>query len=175
MSLRTAEQQAERLFEKFGNGSVPIDVDEVAARLGVPVVYDDLGTEDVSGLLVSNEDGACIFIQKGDHPNRQRFSVAHEIAHFVLGHQKEAGEHVHVDRGHFISWRDPRSAAGVDPKEMEANRFAAVLLMPASLVKEKVSTMVLGPLLDQHVRKLAQEFEVSEQAMTIRLTKLGLL
>jgi hypothetical protein len=47
--------------------------------------------------------------------------------------------------------------------------------MPAKLLRERVTNLGGGPLLDQDVSQLALEFEVSEQAMTIRLSPLGLL
>ena len=93
----------------------------------------------------------------------------------MLRHQFVSGEHVHVDRGHFISQRGPRSATGVDVKEIEANQFAAALLMPADLINKEMAALGGGALLDWHVSQLASTFEVSEQAMTIRLTKLGFL
>jgi Zn-dependent peptidase ImmA (M78 family) len=81
-----------------------------------------------------------------------------------------------VDRGNFISQRGPRASEGLDPKEIEANQFAASLLLPVKLVQRRVKELVGdGPLLDYHVTQLAKEFAVSEQAMTIRLTTLGLL
>lgn len=176
MTIRGAQRRAEEIVLHFGDSAVPVDVESIAERLGLPVLYEDLGSPEVSGVLVSSDEGACIFIQRTDHPNRRRFSIAHEIGHYVLKHQFEEGEHVHVDRGHYISRRDERSAAGVDPKEMEANAFAAALLMPEEFVRERVAVVTRGQaILDYHVRHLANLFEVSEQAMTIRLTRLGLL
>lgn len=175
MSVQFARSQAEKIIERFDITSASIDVEQIAQHLGLTVAFDNLG-EGVSGLLVSNADGAYIFVQKDDSHQRQRFTIAHEIGHFVLRHQFEGGKHVHVDRGNFISQRGPRASEGVDPKEIEANQFAAALLMPASLVSKHVRLCTTGgPVLDHHVEKLAKEFEVSEQAMTIRLGTLGLL
>ena len=175
MSVRSARNQAERLIEQLAISHLPIDVENIADQLGLSVIYDDLGP-DVSGLLVTNTDGAHIFVQAHDHENRQRFTVAHEIAHFILRHQFESGKHVHVDRGNFISQRGPRSSEGIDSKEIEANQFASCLLMPFKFIQQSVSSLTGdGPLLDHHVEQLAEEFQVSEQAMTIRLTTLGLL
>lgn len=84
-------------------------------------------------------------------------------------------EHAHVDRGHYISQRGPKTSDGTDIKEIEANQFAASLLMPSKLVREKVVELGGSSLLDYHVSQLAEMFEVSEQAMIIRLTTLGLL
>ena len=149
-------------------------LNDLAKTLGLPVIYTDLG-DDVSGLLVSNGAESCIVVNKDDHPHRRRFTIAHEIGHFCLKHQFEPGEHVHVDRGNFISKRGLRSSAGVDPKEIEANQFAANLLMPALLLRRTITAMHVANLHDHHVKKLADDFKVSEQAMTIRLDGLGLL
>jgi Zn-dependent peptidase ImmA (M78 family) len=72
--------------------------------------------------------------------------------------------------------RGPRAAAGIDHKEIEANQFAASLLMPESVVREQVRLVAADrPLDDIDVSLLARQFMVSEQAITIRLSTLGLL
>jgi Zn-dependent peptidase ImmA (M78 family) len=174
MSVQFARRKAEQLIERFNIMTPPVDAKGIAKRLGLPVLSSDLG-EDVSGLLISDGDHSCIAVRNNDPVVRQRFTIAHEIGHFLLQHQLEKGEHVHVDRGNFISKRGLRSAAGIDPKEIEANQFAANLLMPAVLLRQAISELRRDVLLDQHVQLLADTFQVSEQAMTIRLDTLGLL
>lgn len=174
MSVQFARRKAEQLVAHLNITFPPVDAKGIAKTLGLPVVASDLG-EDVSGLLISDGDDSCIAVRKSDPLVRRRFTIAHEIGHFLLQHQFEKGEHVHVDRGNFISKRGLRSAAGIDPKEIEANHFAANLLMPAVLLRQAISQLGGGVLLDQHVQQLADMFQVSEQAMTIRLDTLGLL
>lgn len=173
MSARSARNQATILLQKCQQLTVPVDLTAVAKSLGLRVEEKPLG--DVSGLLITGEGRALICVNStGETPQRKRFTIAHEIGHFYLGHQFEEGEHVHVDRGNFISARSGRSSAGVDPKEVEANQFAAALLMPAPMVEGEAARLAGdGPLLDQHVEELAKKFDVSEQAMTIRLSALG--
>ncbi len=173
MSTRLARMQAERLIERLRIKTPPVDVEHVAQILGLEITEDDLGVG-VSGLLVTNAKTAHIFIQESDAETRKRFTIGHEIGHYFLRHQFENGEHVHVDKGNFISQRGPQAATGVDPKEIEANQFAASLLMPSKMVHERVAALGT-PLLDDEVIQLAKEFKVSEQAMTIRLTTLDLL
>jgi Zn-dependent peptidase ImmA (M78 family) len=173
MSNVFARLQGEKLAEELGGQTVPVDVVRIAKTLGLRVVPADLGAG-VSGLLVTGEEDKCICVQKTDTSTRRRFTIAHEIGHYYLKHQFKDGTHVHVDRGHLISQRSTRSSEGVDPIEVEANQFAACLLMPSGTVRTEVAK-IDGPLLDQHVEKLAETFEVSEQAMTIRLTNLRLL
>jgi Zn-dependent peptidase ImmA (M78 family) len=174
MSLRTARFQGETLTETFGFTKPPIDVQLIAKRLRLKVIDCDLG-EDVSGLLISKGNSTIIAIQKSDPPNRKRFTIAHEIGHFHLRHQFEPGEHVHVDRGHLIIPRNSRSSTGVDLKEIEANQFAACLLMPSKMLMRSIKALKAKSLRDDHVEKLAVEFGVSEQAMTIRLSTIGFL
>jgi Zn-dependent peptidase ImmA (M78 family) len=174
MSLRSARYQGEALAEAFGFSKPPVDVQLIAKRLALKVVHCDLG-EDVSGLLISKGDSILIAVQEDDPPNRKRFTIAHEIGHFHLRHQFEPGEHVHVDRGHFITPRNSRSSTGVDLKEIEANQFAACLLMPSKLLMRNIKALKAKSLRDDHVERLARQFDVSEQAMTIRLSTLGFL
>lgn len=176
MSIAFARTQGERLALQSGLAAPRLDVNAIATKLGIRVIKADLGT-DVSGLLVTSPgQRVSICVHTGDSPSRQRFTIAHELAHHILGHQFEAGNHVHVDRGNFISQRGPRASQGVDPKEIEANQFAAALLMPSVWVRAAAAKMQgQGPLVDHHVVELAKAFGVSEQAMTIRLTTLRLL
>lgn len=174
MSLRAARQQGEALADALNFKSAPVDVEVVAKHLRLRLVRMDLG-DDVSGLLVSRGNSTTIAVQETDHSNRQRFTIAHEIGHYCLRHQFEPGEHVHVDRGHLITPRNSRSSTGVDPKEIEANQFAACLLMPSTLLSRAIKRFKTDSLRDYHVAQLSDDFKVSEQAMTIRLSTLGYL
>jgi Zn-dependent peptidase ImmA (M78 family) len=176
MSIQTARMHAVQLAKQFGlDEKPPVNVYDVARELGLRVVSANLG-EDVSGLLITNDDSSIVCLQATDAQSRKRFTLAHEIAHYVLGHQFERGEHVHVDHGNYISQRGLRASTGLDPKEIEANQFAATLLKPPQLLRAEVQKrMGKQALLDSHVSELARVFEVSEQAMTIRLSTLGLL
>ena len=174
MSVRSARAQGEGLAETLGFKKPPVDVEKVAKHLGLKIVEAHLGY-DVSGLLISSKTSTCIAVQE-DHPSyRKRFTIGHEIGHFFLRHQFPPGQHVHIDHEYVITPRNSRSKAGIDPKEIEANQFAASLLMPSKLLLAEIESKKMKPLLDRHVTELAEKFEVSEQAMTIRLSTLGLL
>lgn len=172
MSYQHIRRQAEELVEAAAIKKLPVDVERVAKHLGLNVVHAELG-KDTSGLLVvQGPEDVRICINKEDPPTRRRFSTAHEIGHWVLKHHTKPG--VHVDRGHVVLARDQRSSQGVDKTEVEANQFASALLMPERMLKEAVATSA-NPLRDVDITDLAKVFQVSEQAMTIRLTRLGLL
>ena len=176
MNVRHARAQAEQLIKRLNidTSDLPINVKKIAEDLGLTVTETTLD-EDVSGLLIKRKlDGetADIFVNRSDGQRRKRFTIAHEIGHFLLSHEFDSAG-VHVDRGiHAIPRRS--KLAKVEPKEVEANQFAATLLMPAQLVHEVVDDLGL-PLYDYDIEDLADRFDVSEQAMTIRLGTLGIL
>jgi Zn-dependent peptidase ImmA (M78 family) len=169
MSIARARQQAERLVEQLGiaKSQSHVDVEAVARHLGLAVVHERLG-DDISGMLVTKGGKTTICIETDHHPHRQRFSIAHEIGHHVLRHLF-AGEHVHVDR---VIMRNAQSSEGTDPREIEANQFAASLLMPAEMVHHHVQALK-SQYVEQVVPRLAKQFKVSEQAMAFRLSSLG--
>jgi len=173
MSVQLARAAAEKLVERLGIRKAPIDVEKIVQALGLRIVTVDLG-DDVSGLLVSRKGMASIAVKQKDPPVRRRFTIAHEIGHFCLRHHLLGNELVHTDEHRQVIYRSPRASEGLDPLEIQANQFAASLLMPTKLIRERVATL-RKPLLEHDVKVLATEFRVSEQAMTIRLSTLGLL
>jgi Zn-dependent peptidase ImmA (M78 family) len=174
MSIQSARNYAEMLIEHLGINDAPVDLDVVARHFNLQIIFISLD-DDVSGLLITKPDRSCIAVREQDHKARQRFTMAHEIGHYCLRHQFEPGQHVHVDRGYAISQRNTRSSTGTDQKEIEANQFAARLLMPTKLLQKSIRELNADHLYDIHVTKLAIKFGVSEQAMTIRLSGMGFL
>jgi len=128
--------------------------------------------DDISGFLLRNSGGqAIIGVNTLHHPNRQRFTIAHEIGHCVLNHQSE----LHIDRA-VVKLRDHASNKGEDPDEVEANGFAAELLMPAEFLSDDLRKLTLTDLLDDRkMQQIAKKYQVSVQAMTNRLVSLGYL
>jgi Zn-dependent peptidase ImmA (M78 family) len=169
MSIVRARRQAQRLVEELGITDTQghVDVDAVARKLGLPVVRSAMG-DDISGMLVSKPGMTTICINKDQHANRQRFTIAHEIGHHVLRHLF-AGEHVHVDR---VIMRNALSSEGTDAREIEANQFAASLLMPEHMVHHHLLALK-SQYVEDVIPKLAKQFKVSDQAMAFRLSSLG--
>ena len=78
-----------------------------------------------------------------------------------------------VDQHAFVSFRNSKSSSASDPHEIEANQFAAALLMPEAFLRACLDQLGENPDVEESIRRLAQRFDVSAQAMTIRLTSLG--
>ena len=173
MSTSRAQREATRLLELLKVRSAPVDVNGIASAVGLKIIYENF-TGDISGLLITRDSNGVIGVHSKHALVRQRFTIAHEIGHFVLRHHSESGDHVHVDEGWKTTARNERSAKGVDRHEIEANRFAAALLMPEALLRTRAAEFRHKRLSEGDVFTLAQEFKVSEQAMTLRLRNLGL-
>ena len=169
MSASTAEQKAQELLVEM-KAQVPIDVSATAEFVGLSIVEEDL-EDSVSGMLVVKDGHGVIGVNEHHHPNRRRFSVAHEIGHYLL-HRK--GASVFVDSTP-VFFRDETSAAGTKQQEIEANAFAAELLIPAASLRERVEQQALDPYDDAAVHRLARTFGVSAQALTIKLVRLDLI
>jgi predicted transcriptional regulator len=163
------ETEATRLLEEMGEKKLPIDVEKIARRLKVRVEKADLG-EGCSGVLVRTGKTAQVGVHFRHHPNRQRFTIAHELGHYRL---HEGG--TYIDRTTTARFRKDESGSGTEVEEREANQFAAALLMPEKLVRAEFAKHPFDLGDDDQLRKLCRTFEVSSQAMMWRLTNLDLL
>ena len=163
------EKKAGDLLQKAAMVQAPVPVDEVARYLGIQVDEADLG-EDCSGMLVREEGSVVIGVNANHHEHRKRFTIAHEIAHYML-HGGEA----YIDKPPHIDFRAADSGSGTQQEETEANQFAAALLMPADQVRAAVAEQPFDPAQDDELPNLARRFKVSPQAMTTRLIHLGLI
>ncbi|MBU0581924.1 MAG: ImmA/IrrE family metallo-endopeptidase [Alphaproteobacteria bacterium] len=134
----------------------PIPLDAISADLGLRVVQTPLGS-DTAGQIVRDgrsHSGYSIYINSTQHPNRQRFTWAHEIAHFAL--HRDLIESGIVDDTMY------RSSLS-NFYEVQANKMAADILMPIRLVKR------WRDLMQMDVVQLAKAFQVSTASMQIRL------
>lgn len=142
--------------------SAPVDVEAMAEALGLAVNMDAALPADISGRIMRGGNGpAGYYIElNGRHSfNRRRFTLAHEIAHYLL-HRDKIGDGVEDN----ALYRSRLS----DYIEIEANRLAAQILMPAKLVRDIHDAGLRQP------AGLSQAFQVSEEAMRIRLEQLRL-
>lgn len=150
----------------------PVDVEAVARLLGVRVVYEELD-DDMSGLLLITQKRPTIAVNAAHHENRQRFTIAHELGHLLL--HATTDDDLFVDKKVFN--RNTKASQGVYRQEIEANRFAAELLMPKKMIESIVLSddddIDLSD--DLIVSQLARSFRVSEQALAIRLASLDLV
>jgi Zn-dependent peptidase ImmA (M78 family) len=165
-----AEERAAAVLADAGVSAPPVPVETIASALGAELAFAPFEGE-VSGMLVRGEDRTTVIGVNSAHANtRQRFTVAHELAHLVM----HPGITMFIDRSVRVNWRDGQS----NLDEVEANAFAAQLLMPRDMVVEQVKKVIaareqITP--DALARRLAKSFQVSPQAMSYRLENLGIV
>lgn len=148
--------------ERYMN-EAPVRLGALARELGLAVKLSSL-PNGVSGQISRLAQGEYrVRLNRFHGRERQRFTLAHEIAHFLL-HRSEIDQRRNgiVDNALYRS--------GVpEPMEFEANRLAADLIMPDRLIKaERRSLIDLNP--EELVDRMAKIFAVSKVAMEIRLS-----
>lgn len=154
-----AKQAAECLATYWPEREIPVDAVLMARRMGVRPLLAKLPVN-VSG-AISKRAGAdaTIYVEETEPSVRQRFTVAHELGHYVRQSGDETIE--------FVDFRDKSSRTGTDPEEVFANSFAANVLMPEAEFRAMWT-------LYKNVIPLAREFRVSVDAANWRLKKLGI-
>ena len=157
--MTSIQAHANKLLSIFWAGkSLPVDPAEIARQRGVQVKPLGNPFDSDSGWFRFVDGRPTIFFNQLESSNRQRFTIAHELGHYELGH----GERPRDSAAAFNMYN-------FDPVEVEANRFAAELLMPEASVRWLVDRGQTS------LSQLGNAFQVSEVAMKYRLKNLGLL
>jgi Zn-dependent peptidase ImmA (M78 family) len=155
--------------------TAPVDIEQIAEHYGLVIIRQP-AEEKVSGFILRENESVIIGVNSIHHTNRQRFTIAHEIGHFLL----HRGEMIHIDsdrKAFEINLRDEQASTGLSPNEKEANLFAAELLMPRSLLTQDVRKIGRIDLLynEDIIRELAKKYKVSVAALTFRLANLNFI
>ncbi len=164
MNLRRARYEARRLLHSSGvRHPDHIDVEEIARAYGVEIVFGKLD----GAMARVMRFGSKVRIRVSDritNPGAIRFSIAHELGHLVLGHEIPT----EADVEQFLVRACTRHRGDGDP-EVEANAFAAELLMPRWLVRRlcEISPVDLRP-----VHRIADDFRTSVVASAVRFAEL---
>lgn len=159
--------------------AAPVEFENLeVAFLPVSVEYSlEEMPDDVSG-FITYKHGKYFIVVNENHPEtRRRFTQAHELGHYVLGHL--ADTHLLIDskkESQFKLYRSEFHSNAEYAKEREANIFAANLLMPERLVIEEIQSTVYDEMdLPTVIESLSEKFKVSKEAMYYRLVNLGII
>lgn len=162
-----AREAARTVLLDFGVKGAPVPIERIIKARNVVLQYAPLD-DDLSGMAFIKDGVGIIGINALHHPNRQRFTAAHELGHHVL-HAPHIQKAVHVDKGFRVLMRDDVSSKGIDSLEIEANAFASELLMPRELLAIVLDASGLDMEDDVGIEALAKRFRVSASAMRFRL------
>lgn len=153
-------ETARRILDVYWDRNIPVNIDDIARKMGSEVYYLPklAGGDDISGRFdVINGIPTCS-VRDTDSEQRKRFTLAHELGHFALGHG-----------GGFRDNSASFNIYNYDQREVDANTFAAELLMPKLAID-----YVMDKLEVNSINEFAKLFNVSVPAMTYRLKNLGI-
>ncbi len=156
------EALVKRILQAEPDLRVPVPIQELCARLGI-LRIEDLDTDGFEGGLVTDakRSEGTILVRRGGEP-RRRFTIAHELGHFLMAH------HVPDQPGRFLCKSadllrlTAKEGDQRQRREVEANRFAALMLMPPHLMRGAMAAFREPDL--QHVLVLARDFAVGKEA-----------
>lgn len=144
--------------------AIPVPIEALARQLDITDIC-ELTTEGFEGGLITDRDrhSGIILYRRGSFLPRRRYTVGHELAHFLLPH------HIPDQEGQFLCTRADfarMSAKEQDRRgrmEVEANRFASLILMPPPFLRRAIANG-RDPSFAELI-ELAKDFAVSKQAM----------
>lgn len=174
--MRQNEMQARNLLRKYDVLAPPVPVEVIARGEGAQIARHRFeGWE--SGFILRDGRRTIIGVNTRTSRRRQRFTIAHEVGHLLL----HEGTLI-VDHAVRVNWRDEISGMATDTEEIQANTFAAELLMPRDFVIDSLEAYIEQAARSERIMshedliaRIAREFDVSAEAMGYRLINLGIL
>lgn len=154
---RSAQEVLNTIFDQLADLKPPIPVELIASNVGIEQI-NRFNTENFEGALVCDEEkgSGIIVVREQSIPQRQRFSIGHELGHFLIPSHKPGKE------GFLCKEIGVFNSHSVDGIEKEADQFSASLLMPNHLMQADVLSSG-EPDLD-NILGLARAYDVSMQA-----------
>jgi len=164
LNAKDIEEKAKAVLVEHGLYSIPVDPVSLANKEGIKINNAVFSEDNLSGLIAKRGDNISILVNQSDSPYRKRFTIAHELGHHFL-HLMKDGEFVDSTIDLF---RENEGEGGLN-NEVEANQFAAALLMPEELLRLEFKNS------KGDIDYLINRFFVSETALMFRLKRLRLL
>jgi Zn-dependent peptidase ImmA (M78 family) len=131
-NIRLAKRESQKLLTDFGIDAPPIPLNDIVSANGLNIVYSDFSVlpqgNEIAGFI--DFETKNIYVNKDDTPNRKRFTIAHELGHYIMH-----PDLIKDDAEYNVLLRHVLSDKNYSPEEKEANCFAANLLVPDSLLK----------------------------------------
>jgi Zn-dependent peptidase ImmA (M78 family) len=169
-----ARKEARQIIWESRISKPPVYVEEIAEAHGAQIARHRFeGPE--SGFALRDGRKWIIGVNIQTSRRRQRFTIAHELGHLLL----HRGRPLTVDQAVLrVDLRNEVSSMATDIQEIQANTFAATLLMPEEIVLDYATNLVRSDgsiTRDDLIARLARTFDVSAEAMSYRLINLGIL
>lgn len=157
------EQLVAEILRQNPQMPVPVPIEELARCAGISKV-EAFGSTGFEGALIANDtksDGLIFYNSQVPRP-RQRFTIGHELGHFLLPWHRQ---------GTFQCSAEDISSRTNKSWELEANQFSAELLMPAALLKHRLSPSKEFELND--ISRVREDFGTSMESTTRRVVEVS--
>lgn len=153
-------ERAESILQLAGITEAPVDLEKIAKVLNIKIVHYDF-PDKRRGMVYMDNEIKAIGVNKNNPVAMQRFTIAHEFGHYLNGHAHYSKIYEEDEKYKFS---DPHFQ-----QEKEADGFAAEMLMPKKFLLKDLQEFGLD------TKKLIEKYQVSEQALHIRLSALHLI
>lgn len=164
--LNRIEPKIKQAINKYTH-EYPVKLGSLAKELGIAAIKVSSMPTGVSGQISRCENQYIIRVNRNEARERQRFTIAHELAHYLLHRDIiDSSPDGITDNVLYRSGAPERI-------EYEANRLAADLIMPMDLIQKKLTQDFNGMITEATIESLAAAFRVSKAAMEIRLSTLS--
>jgi Zn-dependent peptidase ImmA (M78 family) len=170
-SLLKIEREAEKVLKNLPGDTCPTPIEAIIKSFDIMVGH--AGSDEYSGILIRKSDKKVLMGLNSSEPyHRQRFTMAHELGHFILHQTKTA----FVDKKISVDYRGNHSYSN-SVREAQANIFAAALLMPRQRIIDDFNQIITSKkiFLEDQLIELASKYYVSKDAMKYRLMNLELI
>lgn len=131
--MQKAIEESKKILTTFGVDAPPVPLTDIVNAYGLNIVYADFSKlkqgNEIAGFI--DFDKKKIYVNKDDSPNRRRFTIAHELGHYLM-HKT----YIKNESKYKVLLRRPLDDKNYAPEEKEANCFAAYLLVPDELLKK---------------------------------------
>lgn len=169
------EERTTEILQASNAWSAPVRLDLVAEHLNLKTTASAL-EDNISGVLVVEGKQGAIGYNRAHSVVRQRFTIAHEIGHYVMqvmDVKNTKPSQLFIDK--YVAYRSEESSSANDHHEIEANAFAAALLMPKEMILEELKKSDLDLDDEDDLSTLAKKFNVSMSALSYRLINLRII
>ncbi|MET1253817.1 ImmA/IrrE family metallo-endopeptidase [Aliikangiella maris] len=159
------KELVDEIYRQCPDITPPVPVKELAYAAGI-IKIEPIDTESIEGMLVTGEGkeyGVIYFNKSNNRPiGRQRFTIGHELGHFLLLHHNGNRTCSNAD----VSF----SSYSLDTIEKEANDFSQLLLLPEHLLKKEFDSLLPSI---ENLQEISDLFQMSFEATANKCTKYG--
>lgn len=167
----TPDQIVRGILQLLPDLSIPVPIKELASQLDI-AEFAELETESFEGGLLTDENKSrgIILINERSSLRRQRFTVGHELGHFLCPWHKPSGPSGFLCLSEDMRRLSARNEERTARMEVEANRFAAQILMPEPHFRKDIRARSGSDI--EHIIAFAARYDTSKEATTRRYVEL---